>query len=104
MLQIKWHAANDIPFGSSKRTCCISATSRWVLKSKGTALVTDSLHFKAHKRLDGSACLVEFFFTACSRGDKVFDSEGTLFQRLGTIQDGIYITRVSLIDETYRAN
>ena len=50
----------------------------------------DSLRFKAHKKLDGSTGLVEFFFTAMLRliarniGDKVFDSEGTLFQRLGT--------------------
>ena len=50
----------------------------------------DSLCFKAHKKLDGSTYLVEFFFTAmlrliaCNIGDKVFDSEGTLFQRLGT--------------------
>ena len=45
----------------------------------------DSLRFKAHKKLDGSTGLVEFFFTVMLRliarniGDKVFDSEGTLF-------------------------
>ena len=50
----------------------------------------DSLRFNTHKMLDGSTGLVEFFFTAMLRliarniGDKVFDSEGTLFQRLGT--------------------
>ena len=50
----------------------------------------DSFRFKAHKMLDGSIGLVEFFFTAmlrliaCNIGDKVFDSEGPLFQRLGT--------------------
>ena len=32
MLQIKWLAANDIPFTSSKTTGSISATSCWVLK------------------------------------------------------------------------
>ena len=90
MLQIRWLAATDIPFSSTKTTCSISATSCWVLKSKGTPLSLDSLRFKAHKKLDGSTGLVEFFFTAMLRliahniGDKVFDSEGTLFQRLGT--------------------
>ena len=50
----------------------------------------DSLHFKSHKKLDGSTGLVEFFSTTMLRliarniGDKVFGSEGTLFQRLGT--------------------
>ena len=89
VLQIKWLAANDIPSTSSKTTCSISATSCWVLKSKGTALIMDSLRFKAHKKLDGSTALVEFFFTAmlrliaCNIGDRVFDSEGTLLQRLG---------------------
>ena len=49
----------------------------------------DSLRLKAHKKLDGSTGSVEFFFTAMLRlithniGDKMFDSEGTLFQRLG---------------------
>ena len=60
VLQIKWLAAN-IPFTSSKTTCSISATSCWVLKSKGT-LMMDSLRFKAPKKLDGSTCLIEFFF------------------------------------------
>ena len=47
----------------------------------------DSLGFLGHKKLDGSTGLVEFFFTAMVRliarniGNKVFDSEGTLFQR-----------------------
>ena len=50
----------------------------------------DSLYFKAHKMLDGSSGLTEFFFKAMLRllarniGGKVFDSEGALFQRLGT--------------------
>ena len=49
-----------------------------------------SLCFKAHEKLDGSTSLVEFFFIAmlrlraCNIGNKVFDSEGTLFQRLST--------------------
>ena len=49
----------------------------------------DSLHFKAHKMLDCSTSLVEFFSTAVLRlighniDDKVFDSEWTLFQRVG---------------------
>ena len=87
VLQIKWLAANDIPFSSSKTTGSISATYCWVLKSKDTLM--DSLRFKASKKLDGSTGLVEFFFIAMWRliahniGDKVFDSEGNLFQRLG---------------------
>ena len=90
VLLIKWLAANDIPFTSSKTTCSISATSCWVLKSKGTSLIMDSLRFKAHKKLDGSTGLVQFFFTAtlrlivCNIGDRAFDFEGTLLQRLGT--------------------
>ena len=90
VLQIKWLAANDIPFTSSKTTCSISAASCWVLKSKGTPLMMDSLRFKAHKKLDGSTGLVEFLFTAMLRliayniDDRVFDSEGNLLQRLGT--------------------
>ena len=50
----------------------------------------DSLRFKAYKKLDGFTSLVEFFFMTmlrlipCKVGDKVFDSEGTLFERLGT--------------------
>ena len=90
VLQIKWLAANDIPFTSSKTTCNISATSSCVLKSKGAPLIMDSLRFKAHKKLDGSTGLVEFFFIAmlrliaCNIGNGVFDSEGTLLQRLGT--------------------
>ena len=89
VLQIKWLAANDIPFSSSKTTCSITTTSCLVLKSKGTPLMVDSLRFKAHKKIDGSTGLVEFFFTAmlrliaCKIGNKVFDSEGTLFHWLG---------------------
>ena len=90
MLQIRWLAAIDIHFSSSKITRSISVTSGWVLKSKGTPLMMDSLRFKAHKKLDGSTSLVEFFFTAMltliahNIGNKMFDSEGTLFQRLDT--------------------
>ena len=60
------------------------------IKIESYSLIMDSLRFKAHKKFDGSTGLVEFFFTAMLRliarniGDKVFDSEGTLFQRLGT--------------------
>ena len=49
----------------------------------------DKLRFKAHKKLDGSIGLVEFFLTAMLRlmagnmGNKWFDSEGTLFRSLG---------------------
>ena len=90
VLQIKWLATNDIPFTSSKTTCSISATSCWVLKSKATPLMMYSLRFKADKKLDVSTGLVEFLLTAmlrliaCNIGNRVFDSEGTLFQRLGT--------------------
>ena len=90
VLQIRWLGAILIPFSLSKTTCNISATSRWVLKSKGSPLIMDSLRSKANKKLDGSPGLVEFIFTAmlrliaCHIGDKVFDLEGTLFQRLGT--------------------
>ena len=89
VLEINWLAARDTPFNSSKTTCNISATSCWVLKSKSTHLKLDSLHFKAHRNLDGSTGLVEFLFTAmlrliaCNIGDKVFDFKGTLFQRVG---------------------
>ena len=89
MLEINWLAARDTPFSSSKITCNISAKSCWVLKSKGASLKLDSLHFMAYKKIDGSTGLFEFFFMAMLRlmtrniGDKVFDSEGTLFQRVG---------------------
>ena len=87
--EINWLAARDTPLISSKTTCNISATSCWVLKSKGTPLKLDSLRFKANKKLDGSTVLFEFFFMAMLRlmahniGDKVFGSERTLFQRVG---------------------
>ena len=89
MLEINWLAARDTPFSSSKTTCNISATSCWVLKSKGTPLKLDSLHFKAHKKLDGSTGLFEFFFMAMlilmahNIGDRVFHTKGALFQRVG---------------------
>ena len=89
VLEIKLLAANDTPLSSSKTTCSISATSCWELKSKGITLVLDKVHFKAHKKLDGSTGFLEFFFMvmlrlmACNIGDKVLDSEGTLFQRVG---------------------
>ena len=50
----------------------------------------DSLHFKAHKKSNGSIGLVKFPFKAMLRliarnmGNKLFGSKGTLFQRLGT--------------------
>ena len=83
VLEINWIAARDTHFSSSKTTCKISATSCWVLKSKGTPLKLDSLCFKGHKKLDVSTGLFEFFFMvmlrliACNIGDKVFDSKGT---------------------------
>ena len=89
VLEIKLLAANDTPLRSSKTTCSISATSCWELKSKGVTLVLDKLHFKTHKKLDGSIGLVEFFLTAMLRliaqnmGDKWLDSEGILFQSVG---------------------
>ena len=90
MLQIRWLAAIDIRFSSSKTTRSISVTSCWVLKLKGTPLMMDSLRFKAHKKLDGSTSLVEFFFTAMltliahNIGSKMLYSDRTLFQRLDT--------------------
>ena len=89
VLEIKWLASTDTPFSSSKTTCNISVTTCWVLKSKGTPLKLDRLCFKAHRKLDGSTGLFEFFFMAMLRlmarniGDKVLDFEGTLFQRVG---------------------
>ena len=58
VLQIRWLAATDMPFSSSKTTCSVSTTSCWVLKLKGTLLMMDSLRFKAHKKLNGSTGLV----------------------------------------------
>ena len=90
VLQIRWLAAIDISFNSFKISCSFFATSYWVLKSKGAPLGMDRLSFKNHRKLDGSTGLVKFFFTAalrlivCNIGNKVFDSQGTLFQRLGT--------------------
>ena len=89
VLETDWLAARDTCFSSSEKTCNISATSCWVLKSKRTPLKLDSMCLKAHKKLDGSTGLVQFFFTAMlgliarNIGDKVFDSEGALFQRVG---------------------
>ena len=89
VLEINWLAARDTPFSSSKTTCNISATSCWVLKSKGTPLKLESLCFKAHKKLDWSIGLFELLFTVVLRliahniGDKVSDAEGTLLQRVG---------------------
>ena len=91
VLEIKLLAANDIPLSSSKTTCSICATSCWELKSKDLTLMLGKLHFKAHKKFDGSIGLVEFFLTAilrliaCNMGDKWFNSEGTLFQSKGII-------------------
>ena len=61
VLEINWLAARDKPFSSSKTTCNISATSSWVLKSKGTPLKLNSLRFKTHKNLDRSTGLFNFF-------------------------------------------
>ena len=89
MLEINWLAARDTPFSSSKTTCNISVTPCSVLKSKGTLLKLDRLRFKTHKMLDGSTGLFEFSFMAMLRlmarniSDKLFDAEGTLFQRFG---------------------
>ena len=111
MLEIKWLAVHDTPFSSSKTTWSISATSSWVLKPKGTSLMLDSLHFKAHRKLGGSTGFVEFFFTAMLRliagniGHKVCDSRGTLLPRVNiTLQDRIDVTVVTLTDEFYRTN
>ena len=51
VLEIKWLAANDTCFSSSKVTCSISALSSWVLKSKGAPLMLDCLCFKVHKKM-----------------------------------------------------
>ena len=89
VLESNWLAARDTPFSSSKTTWNIFATSCWIVKSKGTPLKFDSLRFNAHKKLDGSRGLLEFFFMvmlrlmACNICDKVLDSEGTLFQKVG---------------------
>ena len=66
----------------------------------GVTLVLDKLRFKAHKKLDGSIGLVEFFLTAMLRliarnmGDKWFDSEETLF----TCSSNVPITRKNKVD------
>ena len=89
VLEINWLAASDTPFSSSKTTYRISATSCWVLKPNGTPPIMDSFCFKTHKKLDGSTGLAEFLFTAmlrliaCNICDKVFDSEGILFKKVG---------------------
>ena len=90
VLEIKLLAANDIPLSSSKTTCSICATSCWELKSKDLTLMLGKLHFKAHKKFDGSIGLVEFFLTAMllrlrarNMEDKGFDFEGAVFQSKG---------------------
>ena len=61
MLQIRWLAAFDIPFSSSKTTCSISTTSCcWVLKSKGTPLMMDSQIQNGHSIEDLLNFLVVF--------------------------------------------
>ena len=67
VLEIKLLAANDIPLSSTKTSCSISVRSCWELMSKDVTLVLDKLRFKAHKKLDGSKGLVEFFLTAMLR-------------------------------------
>ena len=62
VLEIKWLAANDTHISSSKTTCSIYATSWCILELKDTPVMLNSLRFKAPKKLDGSAGLVEFFY------------------------------------------
>ena len=50
VLEINWFAERDTPFSSSKTTCNISATSYWVLKTKGTPFKLDSLPSQIPKR------------------------------------------------------
>ena len=84
MLEINWLATMDTYFSSSKTNCNISAKSCRVWKAKGIPFKLDSLRFKADKKLDGSRGLVKRFeLIAHNIGDKVFDSKGTLFQRVG---------------------
>ena len=85
-VQLKKFTASNTPFNS--RTYSISTISCWVLKPKKTPLMLHSLFFKTHKKLEGSIGLDEFFLAAMFRlitynkGDKVFDSKGTLSQRV----------------------
>ena len=64
----------------------LCSASFWISKSKGTSLMKDSLHFKAHK----STGLVEFLVIAmlrlitCNICNRVFDSIGSLPQRFLT--------------------
>ena len=67
VLEIKLLAANGTPLLSSKITCSIYFTSCWELKLKGVTIVLDKLHFKTHKKFDGSIGLTEFFLTAMLR-------------------------------------
>ena len=66
----------------------------------GVTLVLDKLRFKAHKKLDGSIGLVQFFLTAMLRliarkmGDKWFGSEETLL----TCSSNVSITRKNKVD------
>ena len=65
VLQIRWLAAIDMPFSSSKTTCSISATSCWVLKLKGTPLMMDSLHLRPIKSCMGQQLWLNSFFQPC---------------------------------------
>ena len=58
VLEIKLLAANGTPLSSSRTTCSISATSCWEFKPKGVTLMLDKLHFKVHKKFDGSRGLM----------------------------------------------
>ena len=58
LVTIKWLAANDTSFRSSKAICGISPISCWILKAKGSPHMLDSLHFKTHKKIDGSILVV----------------------------------------------
>ena len=73
-----------------KQLCSISTASCWVSKLKRSPLTMNSSCFKTHKKSEGSTGFIEFFCTAMlgliahDMGKKVFNSEGTLFQKLGT--------------------
>ena len=101
MLQIRWLAAIDMPFSSSKTTCIIFATSWWVLKLKGTPLMMDSLRFKAHKKFikfnaekSGVLEAAESFDQKTKRQKKTRKLYGYLERQ----EEGYRINKISLID------
>ena len=89
VLEINWLAARDTPFSSSKTTCNISATSCWVLKSKGTPLKLDSLRFKAHKMLDGLTGLLvsKHLLLLLSKFKSVADNDSDIAAGLITVSN-----------------